>query len=161
MTGALTITPALAQDIDPVMAVMVEAFDPAFGEAWSAGQCLGILGLPGVWMRLARVDGVPAGFALSRIVLDEAELLLIGVRPAYRRHGVGSALLGNLRLEAASRGAARLHLEVRDGNPAMHLYRQRGFRQVGCRAGYYRGRDGQSFDALSLSSRIGEGVDDE
>ncbi|TVV74240.1 GNAT family N-acetyltransferase [Sphingomonas solaris] len=150
----LAITPALAGDIDPVMTVMADAFDPAFGEAWNAAQCLGILNLPGVWMLLARHGGQPAGFALARIVLDEAELLLIGVRPAFRRHGIGSALLDRVKQEAQARGGARLHLEVRDGNPALHLYHQRGFARTGCRPGYYRGADGRSFDALSLSTGL-------
>lgn len=150
MSETPVIRPALAADIAPVMIVMNEAFDPAFGEAWSSGQCLGILGLPGVWMALATVGGDPAGFALSRIVLDEAELLLFGVRPAFRRFGLGTALLADVERAAATRGALRLHLEVRDGNPAMGLYRKRGFAQTGRRKDYYRGRDGRLFDAISL-----------
>nr|WP_156681428.1 GNAT family N-acetyltransferase [Sphingomonas profundi] len=136
------------------MTVMTEAFDPAFGEAWNANQCLGILGLPGVWMLLARRAAEPLGFALARIVMDEAELLLLGVRPAHRRHGVGSKLLERVTAEAEARGAARLHLEVRDGNPALELYRARGFSQTGCRPDYYRGADGKSFDALSLTTVV-------
>ncbi len=151
MSDAPVITPALAADIAPVMVVMNEAFDPAFGEAWSAGQCLGILGLPGVWMVLATVGEDPAGFALCRIVLDEAELLLIGVRPAFRRIGLGRSLLANVEQTAKARGAACLHLEVRDGNPAIELYRHHGFAETGRRKDYYRGREGRIFDALSLS----------
>ena len=154
MSGELAIDSALPSDMDPIMEVMREAFDPAFGEAWNANQCLSILGLPGVWMLLARQDGIAAGFALSRVVLDEAELLLLGVRPIFRRHGVGSALLARVKTQAGTRGARRLHLEVRDGNPALALYRARGFAQVGSRPGYYRGDDGKSFDALSLAVPI-------
>ena len=36
------------RDIDVLMEVMTRAFDPLFGEAWNAGQCLGILSLPDV-----------------------------------------------------------------------------------------------------------------
>lgn len=154
MSQPLTIGLAGAADMAPVMTVMGESFDPAFGEAWNANQCLGILGLPGVWMMLAWAEGVPAGFALSRIIVDEAELLLLGVRPDFRRHGIGSALLERVKAEAGLRGAKRLHLEVRDGNPALLLYRARGFDQVGRRPAYYRGTDGQSFDALSLTVAI-------
>ena len=154
MSAALAIAPAHAADMDPIMTVMAEAFDPAFGEAWNASQCLGILGLPGVWMLLARSGGEPAGFALARVIIDEAELLLLGVRPAWRRTGVASALLRQVRGEAGSRGATRLHLEVRDGNPALALYRARGFADVGRRRDYYRGNDGSAFDAISLSLPI-------
>ena len=81
VTGAAT-------DIAAIDAVMAEAFDPRFGEAWTHSQCLGILSMPGVWLSLARAEGETAGFALSRAILDEAELLLIAVHPAFRRRGI-------------------------------------------------------------------------
>ena len=59
-------------DLDEVMATMHAAFDPGFGEAWTRGQCSGILGLSGVWLLLARIDGRPAGFALARVVTKRA-----------------------------------------------------------------------------------------
>ena len=133
------------------MMVMADAFDPAFGEAWNAGQCLGILGLPGVWMLLARHEGAAAGFALARIVSTRRSCCCSAC--GRRSGGTASARrcsIGSRRMRAP-RGGARLHLEVRDGNPALLLYRARGFAQIGCRPGYYRGADGQSFDALSLA----------
>lgn len=156
MSADTVITPAAAVDMDAVMTVMVEAFDPAFGEAWNVGQCLGILSFPGVQLLLARRSGVVAGFALSRVIVDEAELLLLGVRPAWRRHGVGADLLDRVRLDAASRGARTMHLEVRDGNPALHLYQARGMVQTGRRPAYYRGSDGRLYDAISLSVGLAE-----
>lgn len=143
-----------AADLDEVMATMYVAFDPAFGEAWTRGQCAGIMGLGGVWLLLARREGAAAGFALSRIVLDEAELLLLAVQPVQRRFGVGRALLTAVVDEARARGAARLHLEMRDGNPAGHLYRGAGFQEIGRRRRYYRGGDGSSFDAITLACSI-------
>ncbi len=141
-------------DLDEVMTTMHLAFDPAFGEAWTRSQCSGILGLGGVWLLLARRDGAAAGFALSRAVLDEAELLLLAVQPAQRRFGVGRALLAAVADEARARGATRLHLEMRDGNPAGHLYEGAGFHEVGRRKRYYRGNDGSSFDAVTLAHQL-------
>jgi len=143
-----------AVDLDEVMATMHAAFDPTFGEAWTRGQCSGILGLGGVWLLLARCDGQAAGFALSRVVLDEAELLLLAVQPMNRRLGVGGALLAAVADEARIRGAVRIHLEMRDGNPAAHLYEGAGFHEIGRRKRYYRGRDGSSFDAITLACRL-------
>jgi [ribosomal protein S18]-alanine N-acetyltransferase len=143
-----------AVDLDEVMATMQVAFDPAFGEAWTRGQCSGILGLGGVWLLLARRDGQAAGFALSRVILDEAELLLLAVQPAQRRYGVGRTLLAAVADEARIRGAVRIHLEMRDGNPAAHLYDGAGFAEIGRRKRYYRGRDGTSFDAITLACRL-------
>lgn len=143
-----------AADLDEVMATMHIAFDPVFGEAWTRSQCTGILGLGGVWLLLARRGGQAAGFALSRVVLDEAELLLLAVQPAQRRFGVGRTLLAAVAGEARLRGAERLHLEMRDGNPAAHLYEAAGFHEIGRRKRYYRGRDGSSFDAITLACRL-------
>lgn len=143
-----------AADLDAVMQVMGEAFDPAFGEAWTRAQCLGILGLPGVWITIARIGEDPAGFALSRAVIDEAELLLIGVRPAFRSVGTGAALLQRTIQIAAIGGARRLHLEVRAGNSAINLYQAAGFTEIGRRKSYYRGNDGQLYDAITLGLNL-------
>ncbi|WP_298693004.1 GNAT family N-acetyltransferase [uncultured Sphingomonas sp.] len=143
-----------AADLGEVMQTMDAAFEPRFGEAWTRSQCAGILVLPGVWLVLARIDGEPAGFALARSVMDEAELLLLAVPPAQRRAGVGRALLAAIGEEACARGAERLHLEMRDGNPALFLYRQSGFDEVGRRPRYYRGRDGRAHDAITLARML-------
>ena len=146
-------------DLAEVMSTMDAAFEPSFGEAWTRGQCGGILLLTGVWLLLARVDGQAAGFALARAVVDEAELLLLAVKPARRGAGVGRALLDAIADDAHARGAARLHLEMRDGNPAAFLYASAGFREVGRRARYYRGADGRVFDAITLACPLGDDED--
>jgi len=55
---------------------------------------------------------------------------------------------------ARNHGATRVHLEVREGNPAVIMYRQAGFNFAGRRPKYYRGRFGGDFDALTLSLRF-------
>ena len=110
--------------------------------------------MPGVWLTLARVDGEIAAFALSRAILDEAELLLIAVRPAFRRRGIGAALLRGVIADARGRNVTQLHLEVRAGNEAVALYTAHGFAKVGERRAYYRGRTGQSFDAHSYAVEL-------
>ncbi|WP_380877122.1 ribosomal-protein-alanine acetyltransferase [Sphingomonas sp. DBB INV C78] len=151
---AVTLREGSAFDIAMVMELMDAAFDAAFGEAWNTQQCLGILDMPGVWLILAAADGKPAGFALCRAILDEAELLLIGVAPRFRRRGIGQALLDRVIETAGSRDVHHLHLEVRQGNDAIALYHRNGFRQVGHRSNYYRGRDGILLDALSLTRAL-------
>jgi ribosomal-protein-alanine N-acetyltransferase len=47
-----------------------------------------------------------------------------------------------------------VHLEVREGNPAVILYRSAGFSVAGRRRKYYRGRFGGEFDALTLSREL-------
>ncbi len=53
--------------------------------------------------------------------------------------------------DAAERGVARLHLEVRRGNPAIALYAGHGFAQVGERRAYYRSPCGERHDALTFA----------
>ena len=151
---SITVHDGAAADLDEVMAVMDEAFDPAFGEAWTRPQCLGMLALPGTFLVLARSDGEPAGFALVRTILDEAELLLLAVRPALWRRGVASRLIEAVDAASARRAAHRLHLEMRDGNAALALYLSHGFAAVGRRPGYYRLDGGGLADAVTLVRRL-------
>lgn len=141
-------------DLGLVERMMQAAFDPRFGEAWTHNQCLGLLAMPGVWLTLARVRDEPAGFALSRAVVGEAELLLLATTPGFRRRGVAAALLRSVMADAIGHGAKTLHLEVRQGNDAIKLYRAAGFAKVGERRDYYRGHGGQAYDALTYSRAI-------
>jgi len=150
----ITLVDAGAEAIDFIMPVMESAFDAAFGEAWRRDQCLGILGMSGVWLKMALVENSCAGFALTRAAGGEAELLLIAVIPKMQGKGIGLQLIDSVIKDAAARGASLLHLEVRDGNEAYHLYRKLGFVPVGRRTSYYRGRFGQSFDALTLTKTL-------
>lgn len=153
-TGGITIGQGDILDLEAVMAVMDDSFDPSFGEAWTAAQCAGLLPMPGVWLALARKGEQVVGFSLSRIVVGEAELLLLAVKRNVQRRGIGQLLLDQFVELAASKGAAKLHLEVRAGNPAVRLYNSFGFTELGRRKEYYKGRDGQLHDALTLGKSI-------
>lgn len=153
-TTDLLLRRAGGAELDAVMEVMGQAFDPSFGEAWTRAQCAGILPMSGVRMVLARLEGRPSGFSLSRHVADEAELLLLAVAPQYRRSGIGAALLGDFVATGLEAGINRLHLEVRDSNPAVTLYSKHHFVVEGRRLKYYRGTDGQFHDALTMVRTI-------
>lgn len=148
----LTIRSGGADDLDRVMTVMESAFAPCFGESWTRSQCAGIMPMGGVELRLAGdPHGECIGFSLNRFVADEAELLLIAVAPSAQGRGIGQALIDDFIALADGHGATRLHLEVRDGNRAMSLYRANNFRLAGRRRDYYRGPGGELFDALTLA----------
>ena len=151
-SAELELTDGGAADLDAVIDVMDAAFDDRFGEAWTRSQCAGILPMSGVRLVVARfADGRAAGFSLQRTISDEAELLLLAVSPEFRRRGIGRMLLDQFMDNARKHGASRVHLEVREGNPAVIMYRSAGFSVAGRRRKSYRGRFGGEFDGLTLS----------
>jgi ribosomal-protein-alanine N-acetyltransferase len=110
------------------------------------------MALPGVFGLLALAQGVPVGFALGQVVLEEAELLTLGVLPEARRRGHGRRLLQAVCAGAARRGAGRITLEVAETNrDAQRLYRGAGFLAAGRRRKYYRSVGGNCADALILA----------
>lgn len=155
---------ARADTIDRIMAVMTAAFDPAYGEAWNRRQVSDALTMPSTQALVIDAEGrlipdedpaaIPAGFVLSRHVLDEEELLLIAVAPEARRRGIGAALIEHLFAAARARGITRIFLEMRRGNPAIHLYLKFGFEPIGERRNYYRMENGERIDAITFGRTI-------
>ncbi|UEM21183.1 GNAT family N-acetyltransferase [Skermanella mucosa] len=85
----------------------------------------------------------PVGFVLARVAAGEGEIITIGIDSAARRAGAGGALLDAAADTARDCGAESLFLEVaEDNNPALRLYRRRGFLEIGRRPNYYRRIDG-------------------
>jgi ribosomal-protein-alanine N-acetyltransferase len=151
----------MTDDLDRIMAVMEAAFDPAWGEAWTRAQVSDALVLPHTYYLLAGPDGhawregePAAGFFLSRGAAGEEELLLIAVDPHHRGRGVGAVLLERFVAAARARGAERLFLEMREGNPAESLYRRHGFESMGRRRAYYRRGTASPLDAITFSRAL-------
>ncbi|MBA4807289.1 ribosomal protein S18-alanine N-acetyltransferase [Brevundimonas sp.] len=118
----------------------------AFATPWGEAEFADLLTQAGVF---AVVE--PDGFILIRVVLDEAEILTLAVRPDARRAGLGGRLTGQGAVEAARAGASRLFLEVAEDNVAARaLYDRAGFRPIGRRKAYYAAPEGGRTDALVL-----------
>lgn len=99
-------------------------------------------------------EGRAVGFLLSSFVLDEAQLLLIGVSPDWQGVGVGGQLLKELINRSQDRGQKLIYLEVRSGNErAIRLYRSLGFIDIGVRRDYYPGLVGRE-DAIVMSLQL-------
>ena len=153
---ALRIETGTSEDLAAVMEVMDCAFGTRFGEAWTRSQLAGILPMAGVALMIATesksADAI--GFSLFRTVADESELLLIAVRPQNHRQGIGRRLLDHFIDQARGGGVTRVHREVRDGNPAVGMYRNAGFEPVGRRRNYYQALDGKRYDAVTLARNL-------
>src|SRR5262245_33828931 len=77
------------------------------------------------------VSGALAGFILSRIAADEAEILSIAVDASARGQGLARRLLEMNMRRLAGFGVRSLFLEVAPDNlPACKLYRRAGFHDV-------------------------------
>ena len=97
--------------------------------SWTAAQCLSTLACPAISFWSRKPGDEVAGFALSRWVGEEEELLLIGVcqdcatARAYRANA-----RSNHRTCHEIRVERSYFSEVRDGNPAQYFYKTLGFR---------------------------------
>jgi [ribosomal protein S18]-alanine N-acetyltransferase len=79
-----------------------------------------------------------AGFIAARLAPEELHINNVAVREAYRRRGIGDALLATILERGKERGARKAFLEVRASNVAAQaLYARHGFEIAGRRAHYY------------------------
>ncbi len=130
--------------------LLAEIHIECFPDAWPAASMAALLGTPGVTALVATIGEQPAGLAIGRLAADEAEVLTIATRPAWRRRGIGRHLLSTLTHELTKGGARSVFLEVSAGNPpAIALYGAAGFAEVGRRPRYYAD-SGHGTDALIL-----------
>ena len=121
-----------------------------FAEAWSADYIAALLAQPATFALICE-----SGFILVRVAGGESEVLSLGVTPAARRRGIGSALLDEALDVARSHGAAAMFLEVGAANSsAIALYKRHDFAQIGCRKGYYAAPGSPPQDALVLKVEI-------
>lgn len=149
------------------MQVMDASFDPMYGEAWNRRQISEALSMPSTHAIVVDAAGdeiegelllpdprLPAGFVLTRHAADEEELLLIAVMPEWRGLGLGHMLFKHLFDHAKARRTNRIYLEMRRGNPAIHLYQKVGFEPIGERPNYYRFTNGNRVDAITFGRSI-------
>jgi ribosomal-protein-alanine N-acetyltransferase len=92
------------------------------------------------------------GFALGWWIVDELEIVALGVASDARRRGLARALLAEVIGAARAGGARRVLLEVAASNSAARrLYAAAGFSVFNVRRGYYR-KSGD--DALELELNL-------
>lgn len=134
-------------------AQMADIHRAAFGStaAWDADAIIGML-------RNRQTNALhtrDAGFALTRTIAPESELLTIAVHPAHQRQGIARGLMQRW-LDGP--GITHAFLEVAaDNEGAIALYRALGFRQTGLRKGYYGRPGGLAIDALTMTKSLTTG----
>jgi ribosomal-protein-alanine N-acetyltransferase len=123
----------------------------AFARPWDVHDFERLLGERSVLADGFFLGPVLRGFVMSRLVLDEAEILTVALDAGVRGRGLARPLLATHLDALAPRGTRIVFLEVEEANaPALALYRRLGFREVGRREGYYARPDGTSATALTM-----------
>ena len=85
-------------------------------------------------------DSEVRGYVFATVVLDEANIDRVAVRPKFRRNQVATNLLKTAERLFLERGVKNVYLEVRVSNErAKNLYEKLGFKVVGIREKYYEG----------------------
>ena len=110
-----------------------------FSDPWSENSVASELNNPlSLW--LVALDGERlAGYVGSQTVMDESDMMNVGVHPDFRKQGIATALIVGLVEELRKKGSHCLTLEVRASNEnAISVYRKLDFQEVGRRKNYYR-----------------------
>ncbi len=135
----IAIAPARADDVAEILAL-----ERAAPEAphWSEAEYRAVVAATAAHLQrcllVARSGPAIVGFAVGKLVADEAELESVVVRLVTRRQGVGRALCVAVVGWAWERGGSVMGLEVRlSSTGAIALYRELGFAEVGRRRRYY------------------------
>ncbi len=118
--------------------------------AWSSAEISDMLA-----SRLTFAIEGDVGFALGRVIADEAELLTIAVDPAHQSKGLGHILLTQFEAESKLRGAGWVHLEVaQDNTAALALYTRAGYEICGERPSYYSRPNGEQITASLMKKAL-------
>jgi ribosomal-protein-alanine acetyltransferase len=138
-----------ASDRSAVAWLFVES---AGASPWDARQ-VGELQGSGTRFLVAEDGGQITGAVALREIAGEAEILNLAVKQGWRRRGIGGRLMERVVRAAASAGAVKVFLEVRESNAgARAFYLGLGFTEAGRRRDYYRN---PTEDALLLFRTLG------
>jgi [ribosomal protein S18]-alanine N-acetyltransferase len=126
-----------------------------FAHPWSAGEFEALLADSACLSVGVETKSGLAGYLMSRIAADEAEVLTIVVAPALRMFGCAQRLLQDHLSRLAARRVKVVFLEVdAENEAALALYRRHGFLEVGRRKAYYSKAGGGRCDALIMRRNL-------
>jgi len=143
--------PALSEASARDAAAIALLHAASFNRGWSEQEVDGLLLDRHVIAHRATSGGKVAGFIMSRLVEDEAEILSVAVAARSQGRGLARALLTLHLRRLAGLGARAVFLEVDGHNSAaIKLYDRAGFREVARRPNYYQSGGGTPAAALVL-----------
>jgi ribosomal-protein-alanine N-acetyltransferase len=130
----LTIERMTEAHLPAVMRIEREVFMPG----WSEETFRNDLRNPAALYLVLKVDDRIVAYAGMWLVVDEAHITNVAVKPEYRGRNFAKRLIHRLLSFARERGCVKATLEVRVSNtPAQKLYEKFGFRPIATRPKYY------------------------
>lgn len=145
---AISFRPMSEADLEAVLAIEYAAFS----HPWTRGIFLDSLKSYHCWLMFEGQQQV--GHGVIQIIVGEAHLLNITVKPQSQGRGLGLRLLAHLMSEAQKLQASECFLEVRASNEsAYRLYERYGFNEIGRRRDYYPAVGGRE-DALVMACTL-------
>jgi len=148
--------PALSEAGPRDAAAIAALHANSFRRGWSEQEIEGLLIDRHVIAHRATIGGKLAGFMMSRLVEDEAEILSVAVAERQQGRGLARKLLSLHLRRLAGLGARTVFLEVDEHNkPAIQLYDRAGFREISRRPNYYPVAGSKAAAALVLRRTLG------
>jgi ribosomal protein S18 acetylase RimI-like enzyme len=142
-------------DFETLCEIDQACYEPAI--AYSRRELRNYLRFPGAECIVAETRAAkPAmvGFCVTAHEEDWGYIVTIDVLGAYRRRGVGTALLREVERRLAATGAKEVALETAvDNASAIAFWEKHAYRTRGVRKGYYPG----GRDAYSMAKELREG----
>ncbi|MFW3896168.1 ribosomal protein S18-alanine N-acetyltransferase [Pseudomonas bharatica] len=148
MSDTLSFRRMTEADLDAVLKIEYAAFS----HPWTRGIFLDGLKSYEIWLMFEGEQQV--GHGVINVIIDEAHLLNITVKPESQGRGLGLRLLEHLMKRAYELNGRECFLEVRASNQsAYRLYERYGFNEVGRRRDYYPAPGGRE-DALVMACTL-------
>ena len=135
----IQITPMTLEDLHQIADILTSDFDTF----WNDNILKGELNAENSKYWIAKMGQEIIGFAGMKIMVDEADIMNIVVKKRHQNQGIGSLLLKKLISTSKQLNLTFINLEVMEENyPAIHLYKNFGFKQIGIRKNYYQDKNG-------------------
>lgn len=150
MSDAVTFRRMIEADLEAVLKIEYAAYS----HPWTRGIFLDGLKSYEIWLMFEGSQQV--GHGVINVIIDEAHLLNITVKPESQGRGLGLRLLEQLMSRAYEMNGRECFLEVRDSNrSAYRLYERFGFNEIGRRRDYYPIAGGRE-DAIVMACTLFE-----
>jgi len=140
MTPALHVRIASKLDADVIAAMSRDLIEHGLPWSWRSERVTRAIEADNTNVVVLRDQTELDAFGIMEYWDDDAHLVLFAVRPAFRRRGIGGALLHWLEVSAQAAGSQRIRVEARRENvAARNFYNDHGYHEFAIRSRMYSG----------------------